>query len=131
MVDAFELRVLARPASTTALVFIRMEFTVLQEDVDDIFDVCVYEQEHELKDLSENTIIKDLFKALAETQSDPTRARGKGHFLSAPLRTLMRLELLKRSVRRKSRLRGSSYDMKKCTIGGCVRMVLVNRVLGP
>uniref|UniRef100_M1DVC6 Integrase core domain containing protein n=1 Tax=Solanum tuberosum TaxID=4113 RepID=M1DVC6_SOLTU len=82
--NAFELRVLARPAPDTDLSSIRAELASLRADVDAILEIPAYEPEDAPTVLTEDTVLDALFRVDAETQPDPIRARGKRHHSSRP-----------------------------------------------
>uniref|UniRef100_M1A7F0 Integrase core domain containing protein n=1 Tax=Solanum tuberosum TaxID=4113 RepID=M1A7F0_SOLTU len=73
--DAFELRVLARPVPNTDLSSICAELASLRAGVDAILEIPVNELEHAPMVLFEDTVLDALFRVVAETQPDPTCAR--------------------------------------------------------
>uniref|UniRef100_M1DV95 Integrase core domain containing protein n=1 Tax=Solanum tuberosum TaxID=4113 RepID=M1DV95_SOLTU len=77
--DAFELRVLKRPALTTDLSSFRTELASLRADVDVILATPAVEPQAAPTALSDNMVLDALFSGDAEEQPEPTHARGKRH----------------------------------------------------
>uniref|UniRef100_M1DNC9 Integrase core domain containing protein n=1 Tax=Solanum tuberosum TaxID=4113 RepID=M1DNC9_SOLTU len=84
--DAFELRVLERPAHTTDLSSFRTELTSLWEDLDAIIVPSTDKPESAPNVLADDTVLGALYsKGIA--QPEPTHARGKRHHSSHYLDT--------------------------------------------
>uniref|UniRef100_M1DID7 Integrase core domain containing protein n=1 Tax=Solanum tuberosum TaxID=4113 RepID=M1DID7_SOLTU len=77
--DAFELRVLARPASVTDFTSNRTKLDSLRADIDSILDAPTYEPKSTPTALANDTVLGALFSEDTDAQPDPTRAHGKRH----------------------------------------------------
>uniref|UniRef100_M1DSH9 Integrase core domain containing protein n=1 Tax=Solanum tuberosum TaxID=4113 RepID=M1DSH9_SOLTU len=76
--DAFELRVLERPAPTTDMSYFQTELASLQADVDAILDTPAVEPQAAPFTLGDDTVLGALFNGDdAEEQPEPARSRGK------------------------------------------------------
>uniref|UniRef100_M1DLF1 Integrase core domain containing protein n=1 Tax=Solanum tuberosum TaxID=4113 RepID=M1DLF1_SOLTU len=77
--DAFELRVLERPAPTKDLSSFLSELASLRADVDAILPTPAVEPQATSTALSDDTVLEALFSGDAKEQTEPTCARGKRH----------------------------------------------------
>ena len=81
--DAFELRVLERPALTTDMSSFRTELASLRADVDAILATPAVEPQATPFALGDDTVLGALFSGDdAEEQHKPARSRGKRHLSS-------------------------------------------------
>uniref|UniRef100_M1DZL4 Integrase core domain containing protein n=1 Tax=Solanum tuberosum TaxID=4113 RepID=M1DZL4_SOLTU len=78
--DAFELRVLERPAPTTNISSFRTELSSLRANVDTILSTPVVEPQAAPSALADDTVLGALFSGYdVDAQPEPARARGKRH----------------------------------------------------
>uniref|UniRef100_M1E0F9 Integrase core domain containing protein n=1 Tax=Solanum tuberosum TaxID=4113 RepID=M1E0F9_SOLTU len=95
-------------APDTDLSSIRAELASLRADVDAILEIPANEIEHAPMVLSEDTILDALFRVDAETQPDPTRARGKRHHSSHHSETVDDAQTRKRERKEEEQARRAS-----------------------
>uniref|UniRef100_M1DJ26 Integrase core domain containing protein n=1 Tax=Solanum tuberosum TaxID=4113 RepID=M1DJ26_SOLTU len=77
--DAFELRVLERPAPTIYLSFFQAELASLRADVDAILSTPTFEPQDAPTALADDTVHDALFSGTAEEEFAPTHTKGKRH----------------------------------------------------
>uniref|UniRef100_M1DNQ6 Integrase core domain containing protein n=1 Tax=Solanum tuberosum TaxID=4113 RepID=M1DNQ6_SOLTU len=77
--DAFELRVLERPAPTTDLSTLQADLASLRTDVDAILVAPSVETQAAPTTLADDTVLNALFSGTAEEGPAPTHAKGKRH----------------------------------------------------
>uniref|UniRef100_M1DI10 Integrase core domain containing protein n=1 Tax=Solanum tuberosum TaxID=4113 RepID=M1DI10_SOLTU len=77
--DAFELRVLKRPAPTIDLSSFEVELASLWADVDAILATPIVDPQAALTALADDTVLDALFSGIAEEGTEPTYTKGKRH----------------------------------------------------
>uniref|UniRef100_M1DK22 Integrase core domain containing protein n=1 Tax=Solanum tuberosum TaxID=4113 RepID=M1DK22_SOLTU len=77
--DAFELRVLERPAPTIDLSSFQSELASLRADVHAIIATPTVEPQAAPTALADDTVLDALFSGIAEEEPEPTHTKGKRH----------------------------------------------------